>query len=503
MKAAVSGVPDLNAHADLPDTAAFLEIIGMNYEFDYDYSGGNCSMIYSSGGGKEIDERIWGIVKADPERLFLLPVRIEKTWSGYLLFYDITNATNMRAWRSEATRQEYLRMDRQIQVAVEQLEGAGISRQCLVLQEQHMFVDDRTGEIRFICIPLREMSPEPVREAAPEPRRESAWEPVPEAAPEPHRESAWEPVREAAPEPRRESAWEPVHEAAPEPRRESAWEPVHETAPEPRRESAWEPVHDMAPKPQKEEKPDLPPFVPGSPDEWNPAEGRDFWTPESEKWGENWDADGEGWNPAEERNAWESAEDQKPETENSSEWHPEEPAMKEEPWAPEEPAMKEEPWAPEEPAMKEEAWAPEEPAVKEEPSAPEVPPAHVPEAWSDEDEATQLLLPSQKAPLEKVPEAVIMRIRTGETYTIKKAVTVIGKRERTVDFCLKNNPALSRDHCVIRFKDGSFYIEDLNSSNFTYVDGVRVMPETEAELQNGCKIQLADEQFTFTIIAEE
>ena len=421
----------------------FLEIIGMNYEFDYDYSGGNCSMIYSSGGGKEIDERIWGIVKADPERLFLLPVRIEKTWSGYLLFYDITNATNMRAWRSEATRQEYLRMDRQIQVAVEQLEGAGISRQCLVLQEQHMFVDDRTGEIRFICIPLREMSPEPVREAAPEPRRESAWEPVREAAPEPHRESA------------------------------------------------WEPVHDMAPRPQKEEKPDLPPFVPGSPDEWNPAEGRDFWTPESEKWGENWDADGEGWNPAEERNAWESAEDQKPETENSSEWHPEEPAMKEEPWAPEEPAMKEEP------------WAPEEPAVKEETSAPEVPPAHVPEAWSDEDEATQLLLPSQKAPLEKVPEAVIMRIRTGETYTIKKAVTVIGKRERTVDFCLKNNPALSRDHCVIRFKDGSFYIEDLNSSNFTYVDGVRVMPETEAELQNGCKIQLADEQFTFTIIAEE
>ena len=58
-------------------------------EFSYDYSNGNCNMIYSSGGGKEIDERIWGIVKADPERMHLLPFRIEKTHSGYLLFYDI------------------------------------------------------------------------------------------------------------------------------------------------------------------------------------------------------------------------------------------------------------------------------------------------------------------------------------------------------------------------------------------------------------------------------
>ncbi len=440
--AAVSGTPDVNSNADLPDPAAcFLEIIGMNYDFEYDYSGGNCSMIYSSGGGKEIDERIWGIVKADPERLYLLPVRIEKTWSGYLLFYDITNATNMRAWRSEATRQEFLRMDRQIQVAVEKLEDAGISRQCLVLQDQHMFVDDRTGEIRFICIPLKEMGPEP----ASEPRAESAWEP----------------------------------------------------SPEPRAESTWEPAREFAAQPRREKEQELPPFVPGSPDEWNPAEGRDFWTPESEKWGEGWDATRDGWNPAEGRNTWESAEKAESETEFSSEWRPEGavPGKTESSPAPEVSEVSEAAWRPETPAASDAVPAPESP----EDGRPFTSEASGSDAWDDEDEATQLLLPSRKAPIEEVPEAVITRIRTGESFTIRKAVTVMGKRERTVDFCLKNNPAMSRDHCVIRYKDGQFYIEDLNSSNFTYVDGVRVMPETEAVLQNGCKIQLADEQFTFSV----
>ena len=470
-------------------------------EFDYDYSNGNCNLIYSSGGGKEIDERIWGIVKADPERLYLLPVRIEKTWSGYLLFYDIRYATNMMAWRSMASRQDLLRMDRQIQVAVEQIENAGIRRDYLVLQEKHMFVDDRNGEIRFICIPLKDMEPAPAIERAP-------VRPAP-VRPAPVMESA--PVRPA-----------PVMESAP-------------VRPAPAMESAPDPVRPVGDFGSSQRAADLPPYTPSSPDEWNPAEGRDAWTPESESWGDSWSpsgdswnpsgdswgssgdswspsgdswsqsgdswspsgdgasssgdswgSSGDGWNPAEGRDLWEKeGEDWSPAKDTSDEWHPEPEAAKE-PGAPEsavpEPEIKKE-----EPVQ----------AVRPDDSMKENPAPVVYE--EDDDEATELLLPSQRAALGEVPAAVITRIRTGESYTIRKPETTIGKRERTVDFCLKNNPALSRDHCVIRYKDGDFYIEDLNSSNFTYVDGTRVMPETERILKSGSKIQLADEQFLFTV----
>ena len=505
-------------------------------------------MIYSSGGGKEIDERIWGIVKADPERLHLLPFRIEKTHSGYLLFYDIRFATNLLAWRSMATRQELVQMDRRIQIAVEQIGDAGIGRDYIVLQEQHMYVDDRNGDVRFICIPLKDMSSSPLGGGIP-------------ARPAPERETP---------------SYRP--------------QPFGENS-----------------RPQQAE--DLPAFTPSSSSEWNPAEGRDLWTPESEKWGEGWNPAGgdwenpvgeEGWNPAggdswnpaggdswnpaggdswnpAGGDSWNSAGGDSWNPAGEGDWNPAEGRDLWEPEGSSEPAagpVEESGHPAEEPGSSEgETGHPAEnagdsmetsgsfveeaahPAEKEfppleeasHPAGKEFPPleeaahpagkefspleeaAHPaerefspleekgsPEPVSDgemgrfgkspssytddvDDEATELLLPSQRAAIGGIPEAMITRMRTGERFTIRKPRVTFGKRERTVDFCLRNNPALSRDHCVIQYRDGNFYIQDLNSSNFTYVDGIRVMPETEMILKNNSRIQMADEQFLFTI----
>ena len=65
------------------------------------------------------------------------------------------------------------------------------------------------------------------------------------------------------------------------------------------------------------------------------------------------------------------------------------------------------------------------------------------------------------------------------------------------DICIRNNPTVSREHCVIRFRDGEYYIEDMDSSNYTYLNGIRVMPGHPKKLQEEDRIRLSDEEFIF------
>ena len=73
----------------------------------------------------------------------------------------------------------------------------------------------------------------------------------------------------------------------------------------------------------------------------------------------------------------------------------------------------------------------------------------------------------------------------------------IGKRALMTDICIRNNPTVSREHCVIRFHDGEYYIEDMDSSNYTYLNGIRVMPGHPKKLQEEDRIRLSDEEFIF------
>lgn len=66
-----------------------------------------------------------------------------------------------------------------------------------------------------------------------------------------------------------------------------------------------------------------------------------------------------------------------------------------------------------------------------------------------------------------------------------------------MDICIRNNPTISREHCVIRFKDGEYFLEDSGSTNYTYVDGIRVLPGTLKKLEDSCEIRMSDETFIF------
>lgn len=81
----------------------------------------------------------------------------------------------------------------------------------------------------------------------------------------------------------------------------------------------------------------------------------------------------------------------------------------------------------------------------------------------------------------------------GRLYHIEKSTTLIG-RGTQADIQLRDE-AVSRKHCEIILKDGTFTLVDCKSNNGTYLNGVRVT--TRQTLADGDVIQLCQFAFTF------
>jgi pSer/pThr/pTyr-binding forkhead associated (FHA) protein len=83
------------------------------------------------------------------------------------------------------------------------------------------------------------------------------------------------------------------------------------------------------------------------------------------------------------------------------------------------------------------------------------------------------------------------------SFSVVREMTVIGRRED----CDLRIPVgdVSRKHCRLVMEDETIRIEDLGSSNGTYVNGHRVQ---EVELQPGDRIQVGPVQFIIQINGE-
>ena len=86
---------------------------------------------------------------------------------------------------------------------------------------------------------------------------------------------------------------------------------------------------------------------------------------------------------------------------------------------------------------------------------------------------------------------------SGNRITVNKNRFIIGKAQG-VDYRINNN-TVSRNHCRILTRGNEFFIEDLGSTNGTFIDGERLNENVPAKLSNGQKITLSDENFTFEI----
>lgn len=97
------------------------------------------------------------------------------------------------------------------------------------------------------------------------------------------------------------------------------------------------------------------------------------------------------------------------------------------------------------------------------------------------------------------PRMILKRIQTDEKIIVSTDVFTIGKSEYGNEYTIYGNRTISRNHCMIRRKGEQFSIEDLESSNGTFINQHLIEPHKEMWVQNGDTITLGNEDFIVEI----
>lgn len=101
---------------------------------------------------------------------------------------------------------------------------------------------------------------------------------------------------------------------------------------------------------------------------------------------------------------------------------------------------------------------------------------------------------SATPPVQKEKSLILIAPSYNITFCIDKGEYVIGKHP-TVDGVISFNKAISRYHCKILQNMGGYYVEDLGSSNGTYLNQKRLEPNKPMRIENGDSLRLADLDF--------
>ena len=125
-------------------------------EFIYDFTDGHTVFSYVSKENEALNTESWTVISSGAARKNLLPVFMKKENDGYRFTYDIAGMVNMMAWRDGQTVNEQMETDRKIEAAVQEVLRKGIPRGEILTEKQYIYVEVSTGEIKLICIPVRE-----------------------------------------------------------------------------------------------------------------------------------------------------------------------------------------------------------------------------------------------------------------------------------------------------------------------------------------------------------
>ncbi len=87
----------------------------------------------------------------------------------------------------------------------------------------------------------------------------------------------------------------------------------------------------------------------------------------------------------------------------------------------------------------------------------------------------------------------LIRVSTGERYTIVKPETKVGRKKTLVDICITGNIHVGRIHAVLYKDDDKIYIEDNGSTNGTFINESTERLLGKKQLYTGDQIKLGDE----------
>ena len=102
-----------------------------------------------------------------------------------------------------------------------------------------------------------------------------------------------------------------------------------------------------------------------------------------------------------------------------------------------------------------------------------------------------------------ITQAYLVRKDNGNKIPITSGTFTIGKEAGKVDYQIRGNTTVSRQHAMVIVKEdketgkNKYYIEDLHSRNFTYVDGQQIRPELPVEITDGTMIRLSNVEMEF------
>lgn len=93
-------------------------------------------------------------------------------------------------------------------------------------------------------------------------------------------------------------------------------------------------------------------------------------------------------------------------------------------------------------------------------------------------------------------KAALYKINGEKVVELNKLPFVIGKKKESVDLVL-NDYSASRIHARITMEEGNYYVEDLNSTNGTYKNGLRLHPYERRKLEIGDELKFAKTEFVY------
>lgn len=94
--------------------------------------------------------------------------------------------------------------------------------------------------------------------------------------------------------------------------------------------------------------------------------------------------------------------------------------------------------------------------------------------------------------------SVLIRENSAMEYCLTESSYTVGK-DAQCDIAVQNNPTVSRKHARIFWHDDAYFIEDLGSTNGTYVNGEKLRKMEPYKLDGWAKIQFSDEKFIFEV----
>ncbi len=83
-----------------------------------------------------------------------------------------------------------------------------------------------------------------------------------------------------------------------------------------------------------------------------------------------------------------------------------------------------------------------------------------------------------------------------KVIALEKFPFVIGKRKENVDLVI-NDYSASRVHARITHEEGGYFIEDLNSTNGTFKNGLRLQPYEKRKLESGDELRFGKTEYVY------